>query len=121
MPAGWGATEVYWMLRPGASQLAFALLHEAVSKNPKLPGLIDKPELKDNFINSLAAIEAAIVDDADEAARELKEEILEKLKYGHTQVTRSRTQVTLRTVPTGTCEPLRLELVSSMTRHFSMH
>ena len=50
------------------------------------PGLliIDKPELKDDFINSLAAIEAAIVDDADEAARELKGQILEKLKYGHT-------------------------------------
>ena len=72
-----------WQLE-AKSQLAYALLHEAVSKNPKLSGLIDKPELKDDFINSLAAIEAAIVDDADEAARELKEEILEKLKYGHT-------------------------------------
>ena len=65
-----------WQLE-AKSQLAYALLHEAVSKNPKLPGLIDKPELKDDFINSLAAIEAAIVDDADETARELKEEILE--------------------------------------------
>ena len=72
-----------WQLE-AKSQLAYALLHEAVSKNPKLSGLIDKPELKDDFINSLAAIEAAIVDDVDEASRELKEEILEKLKYGHT-------------------------------------
>jgi len=72
-----------WQLE-AKSQLAYAFLHEEVSKDPKLSGIIDKPELKDDLINSLAAIEAAIVDDADEAARTLKEEILEKLKYGHT-------------------------------------
>ena len=66
------------------SMTAYALLHEAVAKNPKLTGLIERPDLKNNFIASFNAIEAAIVDDADEAARELKEEVLEKLKHGHT-------------------------------------
>ena len=52
-------TKEKWQLE-AKSQLACALLHEAATKNPKLPGLIDKPELKDDFINSLAAIEAAM-------------------------------------------------------------
>ena len=74
-----------WQLE-AKSMLAYVPLYEAVCKNPKLPGLIDKPELKDSFIKSLAAIEAAIVDDVDEASRELKEEILEKLNqvWSHT-------------------------------------
>jgi hypothetical protein len=63
---------------------AYALLHEAVAKNPKLTGLIEKLDLKVNFTDSFNATEAAFVDDADEAARELTEEILEKPKYGHT-------------------------------------
>jgi len=66
------------------SETAYALLHEAVAKNPKLTGLIEKPDLKRNFIVAFAAVEAAIVDDSDEAARELKEQVLEKLKQGHT-------------------------------------
>ena len=66
------------------SMIAYALLHDAVAKNPKLTGLIEKPDLKGNFIAAFAAVEAAIVDDSDEAARELKEQVLEKLKQGHT-------------------------------------
>ena len=66
------------------SETAYALLHEAVAKNPKLTGLIEKPDLKRNFMAAFAAVEAAIVDDSDEAARELKEQVLEKLKQGHT-------------------------------------
>jgi len=72
-----------WELE-GKSEQAYALLHEAVAKNPKLTGLIEKPDLKGNFIAAFAAIEAAIVDDSDEAARELKEQVLDKLKQGHT-------------------------------------
>ena len=72
-----------WELE-GKSETAYALLHEAVAKNPKLTGLIEKPDIKRNFIAAFAAVEAAIVDDSDEAARELKEQVLEKLKQGHT-------------------------------------
>ena len=77
-----------WELK-GKSQLAYALLCEAVSKNAKLTAIVEKPENADGFIAALSALEDAIIDDADESradesARDLKEPTLEALKKATT-------------------------------------